>query len=113
MLILVVFVLLEIFKENVSGAFKQKYLYSVTKNGLHYRVHPTPANWPKARLVCEAEGASLLVPETAQEFDEFKTIANNLPVKYRAIHVGIHGLYGQGHYTLLNGKVSLYVGYSV
>lgn len=69
-----------------------------------YRLHDLATSWHQARQICEAEGTSLLVPETLDEMENLKLLISNMKAHYTAIFIGIHDQFSYGVFMDLKGE---------
>ncbi|XP_063821234.1 secretory phospholipase A2 receptor-like [Ostrinia nubilalis] len=61
-------------------------------------------NWFQARQICEAEGTSLLVPDSLEEMENLKLLISNMKAHYIGIFIGLHDQFSNGNFVNLKGE---------
>ncbi|KAJ0182595.1 hypothetical protein K1T71_001964 [Dendrolimus kikuchii] len=69
-----------------------------------YRLHDLATSWDQARQICDAEGTSLLIPDSLNEVENLKILMSNMKAHYTAIFVGLHDKFSKGDYVTLKGE---------
>lgn len=69
----------------------------------YYRLHDLATSWDQARQICEAEGSSLLIPDSLDEMENLKLLISNMKAHYSAIFVGLHNKFSHGVFVTLKG----------
>ncbi|CAH0724776.1 unnamed protein product, partial [Brenthis ino] len=54
--------------------------------------------------MCDAEGTTLLIPDTLDEIENLKLLMSNMKAHYTAIFVGIHDKFSAGYYVTVRGE---------
>nr|AQY54459.1 immulectin 23 [Hepialus xiaojinensis] len=83
--------------------FRSDYAYEPSQESF-YKMHLVTKSWTEARAVCEAEGTSLVMPESKSEIEYLvKLMDENFPKHMIAAHIGIHDIFAEGIYVTLAG----------
>lgn len=88
--------------------FRNDYMWAHTYRTF-YRLHDLATDWIQARQMCEAEGTTLLIPDSLDEMENLKVLVSNMKAHYTAIFVGIHDQFSDGNYVTVRGIILLYI----
>nr|AQY54441.1 immulectin 5 [Hepialus xiaojinensis] len=84
--------------------FRSDYTYEPSQESF-YKIHFETKSWLEARALCEAEGTSLVMPESKPEIEYLVKIMNdNLPENVIAAYIGIHDMFSEGIFVTLTGR---------
>ncbi|XP_046964419.1 C-type mannose receptor 2-like [Vanessa cardui] len=87
----------------LAQKFRMDYMWAHSYKTF-YRLHDLATNWQEARQMCEAEGTTLLIPDTLDEMENLKLLMSNMKAHYTAIFVGIHDKFSVGNYVTVKGE---------
>nr|AQY54450.1 immulectin 14 [Hepialus xiaojinensis] len=84
--------------------FRTDYTYQPSQESF-YKIHLVTKSWSEARVVCEAEGTFLVMPESIPEIEYLvKLMDENLPENVIAAYIGIHDMFAEGIFVTLTGR---------